>query len=383
MIGFDFQPRTRLIFGVGCVDRVGELVREYGGTRVLLVTDRGVSAAGHANRVRSLLQEIGLNAHIFDAVHENPTTLDVDACLIAARQERIDLFVALGGGSAMDTAKGCNFLLTNGGQMRDYWGVGKAAKPMLPLIAIPTTAGTGSEMQSFALIADDKTHRKMACGDPKASPRAALLDPMLTLTQPRRVTACSGIDAVAHAVESAVTTRRTDVSTIFARRAFALTNQAFSRVMSDPNDLEARGRMLVGAAYAGIAIENSMLGAAHAAANPLTARYGIIHGHAVGIMLPHVVRYNAHNAESRATYASMMLCADDAHAGDLLATRLGRLMHIADLPRSLSSCGVEAGMLETLAKEATNQWTAGFNPRTIRPEEFLQLYEAAFEPGDP
>src|SRR5207244_13592387 len=128
--------------------------------------------------------------------------LDVEACLEVAHSAGIDAIVGLGGGSSIDTAKGCNFLLTNGGRMQDYWGVGKATRPMLPLIAVPTTAGTGSECQSYALIADEETHQKMACGDPKASARVALLDPTLTVSQPRSVTACTGMDALVHAVET-------------------------------------------------------------------------------------------------------------------------------------------------------------------------------------
>ena len=193
----------------------------------------------------------------------------------------------------MDTAKGCNFLLTNGGQMKDYWGVGKATQPMLPLIAIPTTGGTGSECQSFALITDEATHQKMACGDPKAAARIAILDPALTLSQPRRVTACSGIDAIAHALETAVTKTRNPLSLIFSRAAFQLTMAGLPRVLEAPGDLDARSQMLWGAACGGTAIENSMLGAAHSAANPLTAHFGITHGQAVGMMLPQVVRFNA------------------------------------------------------------------------------------------
>jgi alcohol dehydrogenase len=200
-IGFDFHPRTRVIFGAGAVDRVGELARAIG-SNALLVTDPGIIAAGHVERARRGLDAAGVSVTIFERVRENPTTREVDECLEAARAVRPDLIIGLGGGSSMDTAKGCNFILTNGGRMQDYWGVGKATKPMLPLIAVPTTAGTGSECQSFALIADEKTHQKMACGDPKAAPRMAILDPLLTVTQPRQVAACTGIDAVAHAVQS-------------------------------------------------------------------------------------------------------------------------------------------------------------------------------------
>src|SRR5436190_18455197 len=168
---FDHQPRTRIVFGQHSLDDLGELTRELGAHKILLVTDAGIVAAGHVERARKILEKAGLKVSIFDRAAENPTTACVDDCLNFAKRERIDTFIALGGGSSMDTAKGCNFVLTNGGRMHDYWGIGKATRPMLPLIAIPTTAGTGSECQSFALIADDKTHQKMACGDPKAAAR--------------------------------------------------------------------------------------------------------------------------------------------------------------------------------------------------------------------
>src|SRR5882762_1462077 len=187
LLPFDFHPRTRLVFGVNSVERAGELARELGAQRVLVVTDPGIVTAGHAERVEHVLQSCGLGVVVFDKVHENPTTRDVDKCLQVAKAAGIDTIVGLGGGSAMDTAKGCNFLLTNGGRIQDYWGVGKTSLPMLPFIAIPTTAGTGSECQSAALIADEQTHQKMACLDPKAAARVALLDPELTLSQPPRV----------------------------------------------------------------------------------------------------------------------------------------------------------------------------------------------------
>jgi alcohol dehydrogenase len=286
---FDFQPRTRVVFGPGSVERLGELAGELGSAYALLVTDAGIVAAGHVARACSSLERAGIEVTVFDQVRENPTTRDVDACLHVAREAgrgatgRLDLIIGFGGGSSMDTAKGCNFLLTNGGRMQDYWGTGKATRPMLPLIAVPTTAGTGSECQSYALIADEETHRKMACGDPKAAPRVALLDPELTVSQPRHVTACTGIDALAHALETAVTRRRNGLSVTFAREAFRLTVGHLERVLEAPGDLAARAQMQLGAALAGMAIEQSMLGAAHAAANPLTARFGVVHGRAVGV----------------------------------------------------------------------------------------------------
>src|SRR5438094_83673 len=302
---FDYQPRTRIVFGLNSVERVGELARGLGAKVVLVVTDPGIVTAGHADRVEHILQSCGLGVVVFDEVHENPTTRDVDKCLAVAKSAGIDTIVGLGGGSSMDTAKGCNFLLTNGGRVQDYWGVGKAARPMLPFIAIPTTAGTGSECQSAALIVDDRTHQKMACLDPKAAARIAILDPRLTLSQPPRVTACAGMDAIAHALETAVANTRNALSIMYSSEAFKLCVRAFAEVVTHPKDLEARGQMLLGAALAGMAIENSMLGAAHAAANPLTAHFGIVHGQAVGLMLPHVIRFNAHQSQSRKAYSTV------------------------------------------------------------------------------
>jgi alcohol dehydrogenase len=381
---FDHQSPTRLVFGVQALDRLGELAREAGGKRLLLVTDPGIVEAGHAARAQGILEAAGLAVCLFDRVVENPTTRCVDDCLSVAREGRIDLLVALGGGSSMDTAKGCNFLLTNGGQMQDYWGVGKATRPMLPLIAIPTTAGTGSECQSAALIADSKTHQKMACLDPKAAARIAILDPVLTLSQPARVTACTGIDAIAHVVETAVTRKRNGYSLMCSHEAFKLTPPNLARIFVDPGDLEARGRMLLGAAIAGIAIENSMLGAAHSAANPLTAHFGIVHGQAVGMMLPHVVRFNGVEPESLKAYAELasapeIACLSDGEnaALDTLVAHLEHLLDEACMPRSLATCGVTPDRIPMLAKEAAGQWTAGFNPRNVTAADFERLYEAA------
>ena len=382
---FDFPSRTRLISGAGSVKRVGDLARELGVGQVLLVTDAGIVAAGHAGRVQQSLAEAGLCVTLFDRAKENPTTRCVDDCVAVARSAGIDCLIGLGGGSSMDTAKGCNFILTNGGRMQDYRGVGRATNPMLPFIAIPTTAGTGSEMQSAALIADEITHQKMACLDPKCAAAIAILDPVLTLSQPPRVTACTGIDAIAHAVETAVTTKRNSDSQKISSDAFRYCIRAFPEVMAQPDMLDARAQMQMGAALAGAAIERSMLGAAHAAANPLTAHFGIVHGHAVGLMLPHVVRFNAQNDSARAIYTQLMITAglekaDSASPAAVagLADRLEELLDLAGLSQTLSQCGVTRDSIPELAKEASCQWTAEFNPRPLTAEDFARLYEVAF-----
>jgi len=369
IIDFTHAPGTRVVFGPGFVSRVGKLSRQLGGSRALIVTDPGIAGAGHAEWVMASLKRAGIKSFLFTDVNENPTTNDVENCVEVARSSAVDILIGLGGGSSMDTAKGCNFLLTNGGEMKDYWGSGKAKKEMLPLVAIPTTAGTGSECQSFALIADAETHMKMACGDRKAAARVAILDPELTLTQPSSVTAHTGIDALTHAIESAVSKARTPISSAYSRLSFELLNDGFESVVRDPADLKSRSKVQLGAAYAGVAIENSMLGAAHAAANPLTAHCGVVHGQAVGLMIPHVIEYNKAEPGIREIY-------DELYKGDL-ACRVLELMGVLGMPKNILDLSHGSPLINTMAEEAANQWTAGFNPRDVATENFKALYQAA------
>ena len=304
MTPFEAESRTRLVFGPGALSRLGEIARELGLRRTLLVSDPGLVAAGYAARASAALEAAGVAAATFSAFDHDPTSAMVDAGAAAARAQRVDSLVGLGGGSSMDCAKAINFLLTNGGRMPDYRGYGKAKQPLPPMIGIPTTAGTGSEAQSYALISDDSTHEKMACGDRSAAFRVAILDPELIVSQPRGETAATGFDAISHCVETWVSSARTPLSDLYAREAFRLLDAHFERVLADPGNLEARGAMLLGAHWAGAAIEASMLGATHACANPLTARYGTTHGVAIALLLPHVVRWNG--AVAGARYAELL-----------------------------------------------------------------------------
>ncbi len=366
---FDFHSSTRVVVGENALDQLGDLTQALGGRRVLLVTDPGIIRAGIVERALDSLKAAGLDVFVFDGVAENPTSQHVaDGARFAEGRRGIDLLIGLGGGSAMDCAKGINFILTNGGRMEDYWGVDKATKPMLPSIGIPTTAGTGSEAQSFALIAQAGTHQKMACGDKKARFRTVILDPVLTVTTPKGVTAATGIDAISHAVESYVCTRRNPISQMFAKEAWWLLDKSFEIVISEQENIEARSRMLLGAHLAGAAIENSMLGAAHACANPLTAGYNITHGIAVGLMLPSVVGFNT-EAVSRLY--------QELHPSSL-HERISALKAAAGLPERLRDFEIQREDLPQLAEEAAKEWTGKFNPRQVSKVELLKLYEAAY-----
>jgi alcohol dehydrogenase len=344
------------------------------------VADPGIVTAGHAAAIERSLHAASLNVVRYSAFGENPDSSVVAAGARFAVPHRIDSIVALGGGSSLDCAKGINFILTNGGTMADYRGYGKAATPLLPMIGIPTTAGTGSEAQSYAVISDARTHMKMACGDPSAAFRIAILDPDLTLTAPPHVTAMSGIDAVSHAVETAVTTRRTPLSDTFSHQAWRLLSEGFERVLLHPTDLEARSMMQLGAHFAGLAIEHSMLGAAHACANPLTARFQLTHGIALGILLPHVVRWNSMVAADG--YAALLgfprRRARDSEAPETLARRIEDFALAGKLPARLSDAGIPPETLPELAALAAQQWTGTFNPRPFDAAGALEIYRAAF-----
>jgi len=363
---FDFQPRTRVVFGAGVIERLGELARELNFKRTLLVADHGMIASGHVDEAIAPLKKAGVEIVRFHDFEVNPDTLMIENGTAFVTPLNVDSIIGLGGGSSMDCAKGINFLLTNGGHMSEYRGYGKATKPMLPMIAIPTTAGTGSEAQSYALISDAETHVKMACGDPKAAFRIALLDPALTISQPRGITATSGYDAIAHAVETYVTTRRNPLSELFSLEAWRLLEPNYERVLTQPDNISARGAMQLGAFYAGIAIENSMLGATHACANPLTARYGTAHGAAIAMLLPSVVRWNANAG------INYMI------PGEELARRLEELAEAGGLRMNLRSAGISEGELPELAADAAEQWTGTFNPRPLGVEGAIEIYRCAY-----
>ncbi len=425
----------RVLYGVGVVDVIGELARELGGRRVLVVTDGGIAAAGHLDRASASLGGAGLDVATFPDAEENPGERNVAAAADAARHHQADLLVGLGGGSAMDCAKGANFVFTNGGRMEDYRGFGLAAKPMLPSIGVPCTAGTGSEAQSFAVIARDGDHRKMACGDPKARFAATLLDPSLVGTAPPEIKAATGLDALSHALESFVCTAANPYSRMFASEGFGRLLRGFEavaatrpgaggdvrdergpapRALAAPGDEDLKlagagllragppqncldqpgvlsldelwGDMLLGAHLAGAAIEASMLGAAHGLANPLTARYGVTHGVAVAVMLDHVVRFNSESGRGVRYEALSKVVSDNGagaeagagSAGEALAELWVDLRERAGVASRLREMGVPEADLEVLAGQAAEQWTAQYNPRPADASDMLSLYRAAF-----
>ena len=360
---------TPTIEGAGTLARVGDAARDLGFRSTLLVVDPGLHASGLPRRAQGLLESAGLTVHVFDQCGPNPGSDTIEAGRAFAAPLGIDSIVALGGGSALDTAKGINFLLTNGGRMEDYRGYGKARVPLLPSIGIPTTAGTGSEAQTYCVISDSTTHMKMACGDPSAAFRAVILDPDLTKSVPKAVRAAAGIDAAAHVIETWVSTKATGASRELTTLAWQRIKGALLPSIASADDADVRGAMMMGAFYAGAAIEASMLGAAHACSNPLTARYGTTHGIALGILVPHVVRWNAE--VDAAQYERL-------GGSAALAAWIEEAARSAGFPSTLRELGVKAEHIPQLAEMAATQWTGTFNPRPLGVSGAIAVYESAY-----
>lgn len=382
MQSFDSHHRTRLIFGAGTLSSLGHHARSLQAKNALIVCDSGILKAGHYSTAEKSLVDAGVKVSCFHDFGENPTSAMVDMGVRQAAAKKPDLLIGLGGGSSLDCCKGINFVYSCGGSIHDYHGTGKATAPLLPMIAIPTTAGTGSEAQSYALISDAKTHTKMACGDSRAAAKIAILDPLLTLTQPLGVTVLTGIDAISHAIETQVSKRSNAMSITYSQRAFGMLAQSFERVIDHRDDLEARSLMQLGAYFAGLAIENSMLGAAHATANPLTANYGITHGQAVGVMLPSVIKLNAKSCAK--AYARLLreldTPADSGQAANALADLVKQWLRKSKLKTSLSALKIPEEDFDTLANDALEQWTGKFNPVELSLEIVKDLYQTAYSP---
>ena len=371
-------PSPLVRSGSGALTALGAIARERGARRALITSDPGIAAAGITGRARESLERAGVLVEVFSDFGENPTESNVGRAAGAAGALRADTLVGVGGGSSLDVAKGAGFLLAGGGRMEDYRGYDKCPHPLPPLIGVPTTAGTGSEAQSYALISRDRDHRKLACGAPSAMFRDVILDPALLPSAPAEVIAATGFDSIAHAVETAVTSGRTDASLVLSHRAFAVLSRAFPLVTAGNATIAAWEDMQLGAFLAGAAIERSMLGAAHACANPLTRRFDVAHGRALAITLPRVVRWNA--ASAREAYRDLLRAAgippgDDP--ADTLAGRLDAWVAMAGLPQDLAGESLHVRDLPALAEEASAEWTGRFNPRPFDAAGALAVYRSA------
>lgn len=375
--GISLPQDTR--FGEHCLEALPELLRSAGISKPLLLSDRGLERAGTTARVTNLFARSGIPYAEFYDVLPNPTTAVVDEAVKAFRQSGADAVLALGGGSPMDVAKAVALIAAHGGNIRDYEGAGKIPGALLPLIAIPTTAGTGSEATSCAVITDDERHYKFTILGQELLPHHVFLDPTLLLSLPFSVAAATGMDALIHAIEAYLSKNATVLTDALAEKAMSLIGESLCPFAARRDDIDAAGRMLLGSHFAGLAFSRSRLGNVHAMSHPVSAFFHVPHGVANTILLPTVLRYNALAGTGR--YRSIYRCISGTCPSDfhpeMLVSLICRLIKSLELPTTLSQVGVTEDKIPLMAADAMKSGNILVNPRQSTQAEIERLYRLA------
>lgn len=379
---FEFLLRPRVLYKAGLVRELGPEVSRMG-SRALIVADRGVVVAGLLDQPRAGLDGSVEVVGLFDDVPANSSVAVVERGAAFAREHGADVIVAVGGGSPIDTAKCMRILLGEGGQLHDYQGYNLLERPLVPMIAIPTTAGTGSEVTPFAVIRDEQAHLKLTFSSPFLAPELAVLDPEMTRTLPQRLTAATGMDALTHAIESFVSSEANPISESLGIYAIDVISNNLRAATHQGEDLEARGQMLVASCMAGMAFASGFVGIIHAMAHAIGGSFEVHHGTANSILLPYGMDFNSSAAPHR---FSRIARAMGVNAGgraeeDVIADGIAAVRSLAadcELPARLRDVGVPEDALPALAETALTDAAIFTNPRPASYEEVLELLRAAW-----
>lgn len=364
------------IFGVGARHRAAYYAQNMQARRVLVVTDPGIRAAGWLEELVELLVESDIDSAVFDAVTPNPKDHEVMTGAQRMRDEGCDVIVALGGGSVIDCAKGIGIVCGNGGHILDYEGVDRIPRPGPPLICIPTTSGTSADISQFAIINNTDKHYKIAIISKSVVPDVALVDPETTTTMPAYLTACTGLDALTHAVEAYVSTASSPVVDVHALSAISLVAANLPRAIADPADSEARENMSLASLQAGLAFSNASLGAVHAMAHSLGGYLDMPHGESNALLLDHVIRFNYPAASERYQRIANAFGLTD-HGERSLTGAIAALRERCDIHNGLSARGVTRGTIEDLAPHAERDACIFTNPRRATLADIKSIYAEA------
>ncbi len=386
------QPRefimpAHMVVGSQALEQVGALCQKRGWKKALIVSDKIMASLGLVAKVEELLKESRIGSAAYTGVNTEPVVEYVQEGLNLYRGEGCDFVVAIGGGSPIDTAKAIAVLATNPGSIEQYKGIGKIPSPGVPLVAIPTTAGTGSEATVYTVITDQKTDVKMLIGSPYLMPTIAVVDPLLTVSSPPGVTAATGVDALVHAIEAYVSVKRQPMTDIFCLSAIELISQNIRQAWANGNNLEAREKMMLGALQAGIAFSNSSVALVHGMSRPIGAHFHIAHGVSNAALLAAVTEFSligdpvryAHVAKAMGEPVeglAMMAAADRS------VTAIRRLVKDIKIP-SLRQLGVERERLlelaPSMADAAIDSGSPANNPRKPTRQEIIELYQVAYD----
>ncbi|EME3969745.1 L-threonine dehydrogenase [Vibrio fluvialis] len=376
-----YIPSSNLM-GPGCLADAATAIASHGFQRVLIVTDRFLNKMGVVEKVAALLKQAGVDTVVFDETKPNPTVDNVEAGLAKLKASNCDCVMSLGGGSPHDCAKGIALLAANGGEIKDYEGVDKSAKPQLPLFAVNTTAGTASEMTRFCIITDEKRHIKMAIVDKHVTPMMSVNDPELMLAKPASLTAATGMDALTHAIEAYVSIAATPITDAVAIKAIEMIQANLRQAVEKGDDIKARDNMAYAQFMAGMAFNNASLGYVHAIAHQLGGFYDLPHGVCNAVLLPHVQQYNSEVAAERLTdvaramgVATEGMTPRDGAAAAIRA--ICKLSSDVNIPAGLTALGVKEADFDILAENALNDACGFTNPKQATHEEIVAILKAA------
>lgn len=375
-----------LITGSGSSEKVGEESKKLGVNKALIVTDQVMFKLGVLEGIKKALEQMKVQFALYDAVATEPTVDYVKEGLKSFRDNGCDFLIAVGGGSPIDTAKAIAIMATNPGSIKDYKGLGKVVKEGVPLIAIPTTAGTGSEVTQFTIITDTKTNVKMLIGSPFVIPKVAIVDPLLALSCPRGLTAAVGIDSLTHAIEAYVSVKAQPMSDIFCLSAIELISGNLRQAWANGNNVEAREKTMLGALQAGIAFSNSSVALVHGMSRPIGAYFHVPHGASNAALLGVVTEFSLVGNPTRYAHIAKAMGENvtgltDLAAAQLAAKAIKTLIKDIQIP-SLRGLGVEKEKLDQLApkmaEDAIASGSPGNNPRQATKEEIVELYKIAY-----
>ncbi|WP_019933999.1 L-threonine dehydrogenase [Oceanimonas smirnovii] len=377
-----FMPSVNLI-GDGALGQAVNHVSESGFSHALIVTDKPLVELGYAGQLQQALAAKDINASIFDGVQANPTTGNVEAGLAILNKNQCDFVISLGGGSPHDCAKAIALVASNGGDIRDYEGVDKSARPQLPLVSINTTAGTASEITRFCIITDENTHIKMAIVDKHVTPVLSVNDPFLMKNMPASLTAATGMDALTHAVEAYVSTAANPITDACAIKAINLISDNLANAVENGSNMEARNNMAYAQLLAGMAFNNASLGYVHAMAHQLGGFYDLPHGVCNAVLLPHVQRFNSRVAAVRLTEVAAALGEEvqglsPEQGADRCIAAIERLARQVGIPAGLRDLKVKEEDFAELASNAMKDACGLTNPVQPTHEEVVGIFKAAF-----
>lgn len=376
----NFKNPTQITFGAGAVNELSNIIFENKFENILIITDKGIKDAGLVACIERQLKEV--KYHIYDKTQPNPTVQNCIEATEITKENNIDFVVAIGGGSSIDVAKAVCLLNNNTGDIIEYEGVDKFKNDILPLVAIPTTAGTASEVTHVTVITDEEREYKVTIGGIRLAPKWALLDPELTTSLPPHITAATGLDALVHAIESYTSKAATPISKTLAREAIRKISSNLRQAVYDGENLNARDNMLMGSLLAGLAFSNTRLGNCHALSHPISAVYGVPHGVANSVLIPFVMDYNAYAvpelfrdiAEDMGQNLEGLTLMEQARKAVVAVRELSKDI---SLPQDFSEYNVDEKQINKMSKDAFLSGNIAVNPRQTNIEDLKSLYKKA------